>query len=65
MAKGHDSDFIKHDSYMALLMINSDFNDVTNKEEILDELEFNLDNSNYMLTIGKESKIIRKKINTN
>lgn len=65
MAKGHDSDFIKHDSYMSLLMINADFKDVTNKEEILDELEFNLDNSNYMLTIGKESKIIRKKINTN
>ena len=65
MAKSHDSDFIKNDAYMSLLMINADFNDITNKEEILDELEFNLDNSNYMLTIGKESKIIRKKINTN
>lgn len=65
MAKVHDSDFIKHDAYMSLLMINADFNDITNKEEILNELEFNLDNSNYMLTIGKESKIIRKKINTN
>lgn len=65
MAKSHDSDFIKNDAYMSLLMINDNFKDVANKEEILDELEFNLDNSNYMLTIGKESKIIRKKINTN
>ena len=65
MAKGHDSDFIKHDSYVALQMINSDFNDVTNRNEILYELEFSLDNNNCMLTIGKENKIIRKKINTN
>ena len=65
MAKGHDSDFIKHDSYIALQMINSDFNDVTNRNEILYELEFSLDNNNCMLTIGKENKIIRKKINTN